>query len=528
MPEQSKIVPPCGHGGGLRYDVKPGREAHASGKFGRMFPDLPALHEDLGISTTELNGKVAQLAEGMVDLNPDPDPFPSPRDNPAIPAGFTYLGQFIDHDITFDPTSIGDLIVDPQGTDNFRTPALELDSLYRSGPAVDRYMFDKADTDKFWLGLTRVGGGNNTILANFPNDLPRLFRPKVNPGGDPTVVMSGEAIIGDPRNDENLVVAQTHVAFLKFHNKVVDALRLRGGDAGFAKARREVVWHYQTLVLEDFVARLCAPGVLEDVIDNGRRFYKVNKGEWPFIPVEFSVAAYRLGHSMVREVYDYNRVFGFGPGAVTPATFDLLFAFTDLSGKDMPPPPVPPHEMPLPSDWIIDWRRFYDVDPANPPTNPTRALDPLLVPALHGLPGSGTQPPRLAERNLKRATMMGLPSGQRVASAMSLPALAQAKLESGTDGQALRDAGLSEHTPLWYYILKEAEQEAAGKTLGPVGSRIVAEVFVGLLQEDKASVFNKGRDEGWRPTMFADGAPRDTYTMADLIRFMGDVNPIGD
>ena len=144
-------------------------------------------------------------------------------------------------------------------------------------------------------------------------------------------------MIGDPRNDENLIVAQTHLAFLKFHNRVMDTLPQGAGNSGdedrpFGRARRTVRWHYQWLVLNDFLPRVLDRAVLNDIRNNGRRFYDFDAapfGGRPFMPLEFSVAAYRLGHSMVRETYDYNRTFnGLGPPALSDATLGLLFAFT--------------------------------------------------------------------------------------------------------------------------------------------------------------------------------------------------------
>ncbi len=131
-------------------------------------------------------------------------------------------------------------------------------------------------------------------------------------------------MIGDHRNDENLLVAQTHLAFMKFHNKVVDLLMASPTAPTpaelFFQARREVTRHYQWLVLHDFVERLTEDGIVARVLNEGRQFYRFKKT--PYMPVEFSGAAYRLGHSMVREVYSHNRVFT--PGGLAPASLGLL------------------------------------------------------------------------------------------------------------------------------------------------------------------------------------------------------------
>lgn len=300
----------------------------------------------------------------------------------------------------------------------------------------------------------------------------------------------------------------------------------------FPLARQEVRWHYQWLVLNDFVARLTEDGLVAKLIaagPKGRKFYRFTKR--PFMPVEFAVAAYRLGHSMVREVYSYNRVFR--QGGITAATLDLLFKFSGLSGQiigDTVPPGVPLPQPVLPSNWIIDWRRFFDFKtPVGTPKfelNLTRKLDPFITPQLHTLPGfpQGKES-NLAFRNLRRGVQMGLPSGQDVAKLMSksvkFAPLTPDEIAQGPDGAVAKSLGFDKTTPLWFYILKEAEVRGGGTRLGPVGSRIVAEVFVGLVQGDPTSFLNK---KGWKPTLPA--KKPGTFFMTDLLQFVGDISPI--
>jgi hypothetical protein len=230
---------------------------------------------------------------------------------------------------------------------------------------------------------------------------------------------------------------------------------------------------------------------------------------------------------MVRETYTYNRVFT--PGGVAPATLQLLFRFTGLSGGivgDLAPnPPTGPTPVKtLPSNWIIDWRRFHELLPANPAGvgfNHTRKIDPFVVPQLHTLPGGGGS---LPFRNLKRGVMLGLPSGQDVAKAMRIKKpLTPAEIASGPDGAVAKKHGMDEHTPLWYYILKEAQVRGNGERLGPVGSTIVSEVFVGLVHGDHQSyLWQRGKD--WKPDL--PSKVPGTFTMADLLRFVGDISPI--
>lgn len=474
------------------------------GMFGRMFPDLPPLKAS--------PAALQALADAMKDANPG-DPA---GNNDRIPAGFTYLGQFVDHDVTLDLTSIGDKAADPDGIENFRTPALDLDAVYGLGPDGSRQLYarnpgggtGKGPGPKLLIGKTFNVPGTG-IEGQLRNDLPR------NP--------EGFALIGDHRNDENLVVAQTHLAFLKLHNVVCDMIAGPGKstESVFLEARRIVTWHYQWMVLHDFIERVTERGIVAKILHQGRKFYRFKR--LPYMPVEFSAAAYRFGHSMVRERYSHNRLF---PGA----TLQQLFDFTGLSGGIVgdlaanAPPPPPPLLPTLPSNWIIDWRRYYDFSPPNNPDgvrlNPSRKIDPFLIPQLHTLPGGCGN---LALRNLQRGVFLGLPSGQSIAGAIGVNALTPEEIATGPDGAAAAQHGLHKQTPLWYYILKEAQIKGNGEKLGPVGSTIVAEVFVGLVHGDHESyLWRKGVN--WKPDL--PSKTPGTFNMTDLLRLVGDISPI--
>jgi hypothetical protein len=472
------------------------------GKFGKMFPDATPFRPNSD------NGLIA-LAESMLETSGD-----DAGHNSAIPAGFTYLGQFIDHDITFDKTVGLPLIEDPQTIEQARTPNLDLDSLYGFGPGseVDGVMFEgAAGSEVFKLGRTVQGGGDPTIPPNFPNDLSRRLDDK-------------SAVIPDPRNDENLVVAQTHLAFLKFHNKLISILppSKEGEPSLFSRAKQLVTRHYQWIVLHDFVKRIVQETVLQDVLKNGRKFYLFeNTGDKkPFMPIEFSVAAYRLGHSMIRAVYDYNRVFT--PFGGIPATLPLLFRFTGSGGG-----------APIPSDWIIDWRRFHEVGDLGGAgnfqgINFARQLDTKIADPLKDLlkfHKVDNPPPSLAERNLLRGSRLGLSSGQELAEMVKIAnPLTPEEIASGGTGQVIKDNHFEETTPLWFYILKEAEIRGNGEKLGELGSRIIAEVFVGLLEGDPDSILS----QNWKPSD-SDLIPKrseDNFTMADLLLFVNDISPI--
>ena len=472
------------------------------GKFGRMFPFL----EPLQVGDDALFA----LAEAMKDA----DPGSTGGDNPDIPAGFTYLGQFIDHDITLDLTPLDKQVNDPLATENFRSPALDLDNLYGPGPALSPFMYQRdlkgQTTAKLLIGKATASSG----IADLPNDLPRTSQ--------------GRAIIGDERNDENLLVAQTHLAFLKFHNAIVDWVTARqptlAKDEIFREAQRLARWHYQWIVLYDFVERLTEKGLVDKIRQQGRRFYRFKSR--PYIPVEFAAAAYRLGHSMVRQTYDHNRVF-------PSADFNLLFHFTGKSGAiigDLAGAADPgdfergpgPFAM-LPSNWVIDWRRFYDMGPVSGFTrNQSRRLDPYLVSELHGLPGEAGRHGNLAFRNLKRGVQVELPCGQDVARAIGVEPLGADEIaNAGDDGAAAMAGGMHHRSPLWYYILKEARLRRDGRGLGPVGSTIVAETFLGLVHgDDKSFLWQR---KNWKPEL-----PSETeghFTMKDLLRFVNDINP---
>ena len=436
-----------------------------------------------------------------------------------VPSGFTYLGQFIDHDLTFDKTNVA-LGTNVPATQLLqgRSPTLDLDSMYGAGPAdPESAKFYEADGIHLKMGKT-VAAGPDAAKDGF--DLPR--------GSGSTVVAKRTAIIPDPRNDENLAVAQTHLAMIRFHNRVVDTLPASVPQAQrFARARELVTKHYQWMIRTDFLPRICGRGTLTDVFNNGRKAFEVGvpATQPPTMPIEFSVAAYRLGHSMIRDAYSWNRRFPDGQG-----TLDLLFQFSGLSG-DLGGNPR------LPSNWIADFRRLYDFGEAGranltvPAAEFNRAMgiDTAIAFTLGSLPAGtvGPTPPgdpkaNLAFRNLTRAQMLRLATGQQMASflrskGVTLTKLTKAQIRDGNGTvtlgslrQSQRDNVLRD-TPLWFYVLREAEFNR-GRLKG-VGGRIVAETFHRAIE---GSTFSIVRDPGWRPTLGPDST---TFRMVDLLLF---------
>lgn len=470
------------------------------GRFGFMFPGLPAQGE--GVPGETIRGWLASLGAALRDdVDANGRPFPA-GDHPSLPAGYTYLGQFIDHDLTFDPTALPDGVIDISSLVNFRSAALDLDCLLGLGPSVSSVLYEgrSAGPQAGRLRTAESLQGNLQVVAH---DLPRL------PGGTP--------LIGDRRNDENLAVGQLHTAFLTFFNTVYDGL-LSGtladiGPAGGTigdKASRLVRWHYQWIVLRDFLPRIIETPILDAVIINGPQYYRPQPGQ-AYMPVEFAGAAFRLGHSMVRERYHWNSNF-------RDATLAQLFSFSSSGGA-----------VPVPSSWFANWNRLFEID-GQVAVNRSRRLDQYTVPGLHQLPDVPS-PGSLAVRNLLRGWSWGLPSGQSVANRLQLTALRPDQILTDPGGQLSKEAQFVEpfnfhvDTPLWYYILKESEVYHLGERLGPVGSTILAEAFVGLLLADAESYLSQ--NPGWLPVLPRQYA--DQFTMADLFRFLpGEaLNPVG-
>jgi hypothetical protein len=466
------------------------------GRFGRMFRALPAF-EPSDELIEELAARMHEEAEPRGD-NGDGQEERSPSDNPEIPAGFTYVGQFLDHDLTFDPASSLQHRNDPNALTDFRTARLDLDSVYGSGPADQPYLYDTADTVKLLIGRNPAADEDGNALE--PRDLPRNQQHR--------------ALIGDKRNDENTIVSQLQLTFLDFHNQVVDDIRAGALDEAlvsddvFAEAQRLVRWHYQWAIAFDFLPRIVGHELVDRLIKTERRslpggrhetisrfapehqFYRVK--EHPFMPVEFSVAAYRYGHSQIRPEYDLNDAFENVPIFVehpeTAPSTGHLGGFRAL-----------------PAGFTIDWARFFDLGGEAP--EKSRLIDTRLAIPMTKLPANiasdGTDGKSLALFNLRRGKMLGLPSGQAVARAIGAHVLTASELDIPGRGQA----------PLWYYVLKEAEVQHNGRHLGQAGGRIVAEVVLALIALDRHSFL--AQDPAFHPVI--ERADPATFTFADLV-----------
>jgi hypothetical protein len=456
-------------------------------RFGRMFPDLPAFVAasdrsraaliDLGKPGGLLDAR-DPLNEGPIRLITNPELSPRNRDNPFHTAGTTFLGQFLDHDMTFDQTSRLGVPTPPESSPNTRTPSLDLDSVYGGGPSASPSLYQ---SDRVKLRIESGG---------LFEDVPRQS--------------NGTAIIADPRNDENVIISGLQAAFILAHNRIVDQLRSQGVPASqqFDQARQLLTWHYQWIIVHEFLPQIVGFGVTQDILVHGRRFYRPEPGP-AFIPVEFQGAAYRFGHSMVRPSYRANLA-GNSDGS---AFFGFIF---DPAGQGQADP-VDLRGGRRARRRFIGWQTFFNFNDGQ--VRPNKRIDRNLSTPLFNLPlgaiASGDPPTSLPQRNLLRQLTWNLPSGQRVANAMGVATLPLPEL-------ATYGLGFENSTPLWYYILAEAELIGDGIVLGPTGARLIGEVFIGLLQLDRRS-YLRAAPANWRPTL-PTRTPGD-FKVTDLLRW---------
>lgn len=535
--------------------------AEMRGRFGYLYVSAK------GHGPTVPKAALDALADGMAE--PDDSTPPS-----SIPPIFTYFGQFIDHDVTantdrdivnatkaFEIGGPGDVLtVVPRSlavsaVENLRNSKLELDSVYGDGPddfPIERKLVNGA---KLRVGTVSPGAPPGSVRVARPvddeADLPRvgtLVRAGILTAAEvPTALLSTDAngalpveeskkaFVGDDRNDENLIVAQLHVAFLRFHNAVVDAMGPGGGqsDAAILQSARRTVKHtYQWLVVNEYLPRVCNAAGLQRVMQQDApvyaRFFEDRRDELPAgmlpVPLEFSVAAFRFGHSMIRAEYDYNANFGpEGPRGL--ATFKQLFEFT---GKEQTAPIGGFGLDRLPFNWIIDWERFIH---GETPERCARKIDASIALPLTTLLNETAERPfkHLARRNLYRGCLLNLPTAQGLLDALDddgivLTRLTREQLLSGPTGTAVTTGGFEDATPLWFYILKEAEALESGERLGPLGTLIVAETLVGLVANDPGSYWARagsGFRGRWQPAdgVQVGGAPVDS--LEALLRAAG-------
>jgi hypothetical protein len=403
--------------------------------YGRMFPELPSFQADEQF--LHALGRAGGICDcGDVDDTPD--------SLGTVGAGWPIFGQFVAHDITAD-RSILRSHANTTELRNARSPQINLECLYGDGPTGHPFLFQRDDPAKFLLGFD---------------------------GADVQRNADGIAIIGDPRNDSHTLISQLHLAMLKAHNAFVDEARLNGtpADGVFETAARNLRWHHQWIILHEFLPALVGQTLAEQVLQEGPRWFRPNHGV--FIPLEFADAAYRYGHAQIRHRYRLN------------LQTDLVPLFPDLLGF-----------RPVPRERALDWTLFFDA-PGATTAQRCKKIDGKLVRALIELPVAVTGECEiedyhsLAVRDLQRGQGVGLPSGESAARHMGITPLTPEQV-------GIASADWHGETPLWYYILREADACTGGHRLGPVGGRIVAEVLVGLIDADATSFRHKS--PGWKP-----------------------------
>jgi hypothetical protein len=431
--------------------LAPARSLGAAGYGGaytRLFGDLPPLVGDEKLlQALGARGGVCDGSGGC----------PDGREA----AGWPFLGQFLAHDITADRSPLVSR-ADPARVRNHRTPAADLECLYGGGPVGSPYLYDREDPAKL------LAGGH-------PGDVPRNEQ--------------GIALVGDPRNDVHLFVNQLQVALIHAHNLLVDRLREDGEpqESVFDEARTALTWHYQWTLLNDFLPMLVGRELTERLLQDGPTLYVA--GDAPRIPLEFADAAYRYGHSQIRDSYLVNE------------TSDPVPLFPDLIGF-----------APVARERVVDWSLLFDV-PGRPPAQRAARIDGRLPESLIKLPAAITGAVdvdayhSLAARDLQRGQATALPSGEAVARRLGVRPLTR-------DEVGLTEHGWDAETPLWYYVLREADVRHDGDRLGEVGGRIVGEVLVGIIDADPESY--RAADRAWRPTL--PSATSDTYGIVDLLR----------
>jgi hypothetical protein len=425
--------------------------------------------------------------------------------------GYTYFGQFLGHDLTHDATPLAGPYPEPENTPNFRTPAFDLDHVYAGGPERSPYLYEgESGAETFKIGATTPTG--------YHRDLP---------------LRNDTLLIGDledTRNLDNLILRQLHVLFLKFHNEAIRQLsdpssvlaRVPGpqSETLFEKAQRLVRWHYQWIIRHDFLPRVLLPRLWSY---QGQRSPRHPDNRKSFaVPIEFSLAAFRFGHSMVRNAYRLNC-------RQTRVVIGELMALGQKAA-------------PIHDDYLLEWGTFFDGLPTSGPQASSSFIDTSISLAMHGLSATtirlanrkeSPDPSNLPVRTLLRGARARLPSGQEVAEALlaqrkinSDDRLTTAQLTTNTcdrSGGVLQDVGLEQNTPLFYYLLKEAELHAEGLTLGLMGSHIVAEVILGALEADPGSYLSaegpKWTLPSWR---FPSGSIRPVNSLIGIVQLVGD------
>jgi len=439
---------------GINAYCSTSHKRQAGESFGRMF-DLPPL--TTRASELKKLGAQGGPMDGGTNANR----------TSSVSVGDVFFGQFIDHDITLDIATSLSATANVSQLQNSRSPSLDLDCIYGMGPEAQPYLYAED-------GVKLLTGADTPNATDFQkNDLIRSVQ--------------GRALIGDFRNDENRIISQIQLAMIRFHNRIVEELSAHhSGKELYEEARELTTWHYQWVVIHDFLVKICGSGVVNEILGSGRQFYKAQQGD-TFIPVEFSVAAYRFGHSMIPQKIQIQK---------NESALELFGAFLGRGFE------------PLSNDKaVVDWLELVD-STAGRSVQMAEKMDTKMATDLLKLPF--INPPAeqsLATRNLLRGQSFFLPSGENIAKTMNRDSAEIDQVVQAANSIAGNNIDLSIGIPLWFYILTEAEtigretqanQFDSGEGLGPVGARIVAETLIGLIELDPRSFMAKNRN--WEPS----------------------------
>lgn len=462
--------------------------------YSRLFP-LGAPHID--------DEKLVHLGSAMLEID-EREGLLTPR------TGYTYFGQFVGHDLSDDRTPFAQPYPAVEKVANYRSPYLDLEHVYDGTPTTSPHLFCGPEgEEQFKVGRTTSGLQQRDLA--FENDQPVI------------------ALNDDRRNLENLMIRQLHVLFLKLHNVAVTQLRDPESPLSratqtvegtvFARAKRVVQWHYQWIVRHDYLPRITHPHVW--TLPRKRAQPPAIGQQWK-LPIEFALAVFRFGHSMVRRAYALNcrrrRV-----------EIDQLMQF----GRELHP---------LQDELVMEWGRFLDGLPRSGPVGSSSLIDTSITRKLHGLDGpamamcsrtTSDMPVALPVRTLIRGAHARIASGQQVAKQLVgagiikpsdvLTVQELVENRSNRSGSMLAKLALHRSTPLFYYILKEAEMRTRGRRLGTLGSYIVADVLQSAIESDPTSYINiVGPNWALPYWRYPSGREGPVNSVAALVRLVGD------
>ena len=414
----------------------------------KLYPEISTLY----ISTQNLS----YYASNAINNETHPEDL-----NKTLSVGYNIFGQFIVHDMTSNPTS--SFAPEDISLVNRLTMKLDLDAMY-GGPSEQFYYHE-----------------NKFIYNDCDNDLPRNHL--------------GKAMIPDPRNDENYIIAQMHLLFMKFHNKLIDFYKPTIAKANLFKfVKQQVIFHYQWLIVNDFLPRWVDNNIIEELFTGFNFDYKPDEN--PKLPLEFAVAVGRTGHFIM-------------PSSIRIA-YDLIIDESEIhefiNGK-------------LP-EYVIDWTNFFPMKYKEYEINLCRKYDGKISHGLadmHHLPKPKNLPSaknNLLLRNLMRAQQFELGSGQDYAAQLNINPIPDILMKQYDTGNLLELSNMFQETPLVLYAIKEAEIYKNGTQLTGVGGRIFAETILALLFKDNCSYLNT--PSMWKPIVGNNGC----FTFADMINFI--------